>query len=507
MNRGVRRLGIGLMVCYLALFVQLNILQVGRKDELDSNPLNNRQTIREFNRPRGPIITSDGTVVARSISTPDSEFAFQRQYPLGDLFSHITGYYTFSFGSTGLEKSQNDVLTGKGNTLGEIDDIFQNSDTSGSVVLTLRSDVQRVAADALGTRVGSVVVMDPINGAVLAMVSYPRFDPNFVVDPDPDVAEDVLQFYNDFPGNPLRAAAWRDRFMPGSSFKVVTTGIGFENGVLSLDSTFPVETEWTPPQTTDPIENYGGLPCGGTMTEVFYRSCNIPFAQTAVALGPDRMVDGTRAWGIGETVPIDLPGAVASNFEIEGGFEDNIPLLAIGGFGQGETSMVPLQMAMVASTVANGGRMMTPYAVGSTFDNDGNTLSRTQPSVWKTPISSLTAATLNGLMVEVVNQGTGRPMQLAPDPQGNPVQGAAKTGTAQLSTEGPEQSNLWIIGFAPAEAPRYAIAVMVRGEPGDELSQSTGGRVAGPIAKTVLDYLIANPTPPATAPAPTQPQP
>jgi peptidoglycan glycosyltransferase len=164
-------------------------------------------------------------------------------------------------------------------------------------------------------------------------------------------------------------------------------------------------------------------------------------------------------------------------------------------------------MAMVASTVANGGRMMTPYAVGSTFDNDGNTLSRTQPSVWKTPISSLTAATLNGLMVEVVNQGTGRPMQLAPDPQGNPVQGAAKTGTAQLSTEGPEQSNLWIIGFAPAEAPRYAIAVMVRGEPGDELSQSTGGRVAGPIAKTVLDYLIANPTAPATAPTPIQPQP
>jgi peptidoglycan glycosyltransferase len=497
MNRTIRMLGVGLIVCYVALFIQLNVLQVGRKAELDAHPLNNRQTIREFNRPRGPIVTADGVVVARSVATPDGPFEYQREYPLGDLFSHITGYYTFSFGSTGLEKSQNGVLTGKGNTLGEIDDIFQNSDTTGSVVLTMRSDVQRVAAEALGERVGSVVVTDPDTGAILAAVSSPRYDPNFVVDPDPDVAEEVLNFYNEYPGNPLRAAVWRDRFMPGSAFKVVTTGVAFENGVADMSTVWPVETAWTPPQTTDPIENYGGTACGGTMIEVFYRSCNIPFAQMSVALGPDRMPAGARDWGIGEVVPVDLPGAVASNFDIEDGFEDNIPLLAIGGFGQGNTSMVPLHMAMVAATVANGGEMMTPYAVAATFDNDGNTLTRTAPSVWKTPISPATASDLTTLMISVVQQGTGQAMQLAPDPFGNPVQAAAKTGTAQLSTEGPEQSNLWIIGFAPAVNPKYAISVMVRGAPGDELSQSTGGRVAGPIAKQVLDYLIANPVPPA----------
>jgi peptidoglycan glycosyltransferase len=342
-----------------------------------------------------------------------------------------------------------------------------------------------------------VVVTDPDTGAILAAVSSPRYDPNFVVDPDPDVAEEVLNFYNEYPGNPLRAAVWRDRFMPGSAFKVVTTGVAFENGVADMSTVWPVETAWTPPQTTDPIENYGGTACGGTMIEVFYRSCNIPFAQMSVALGPDRMPAGARDWGIGEVVPVDLPGAVASNFDIEDGFEDNIPLLAIGGFGQGNTSMVPLHMAMVAATVANGGEMMTPYAVAATFDNDGNTLTRTAPSVWKTPISPATASDLTTLMISVVQQGTGQAMQLAPDPFGNPVQAAAKTGTAQLSTEGPEQSNLWIIGFAPAVNPKYAISVMVRGAPGDELSQSTGGRVAGPIAKQVLDYLIANPVPPA----------
>jgi peptidoglycan glycosyltransferase len=164
---------------------------------------------------------------------------------------------------------------------------------------------------------------------------------------------------------------------------------------------------------------------------------------------------------------------------------------------------VPMHMAMVAATVANGGKMMAPQVVDVTRFHDGSVLERSEPQVWKTPISPTTAATLNSLMVGVVNQGTGRQMQLA-----GGIQAAAKTGTAQLNATGePQRSHAWIIGFAPAEAPRYAIAVMLKGT-NDEISAGTGGKLAGPIAKQILDYLFATeataaattPTDPATVP-------
>jgi penicillin-binding protein A len=489
MNSKIRRLSIGLLVCYLALFVQLNILQVGKEEQLAEDPRNDRQTIRDFNRPRGPIVTVDGVVVARSVQTaPGSEFKYQREYPLGDLFANITGYYTFNYGSTQVERTQSDVLAGTTSQqrIQAIGDLLSGSDPTGSVVLTLRSDVQQVAKDALAGREGSVVVMEPSTGAILGMYSFPTFDPNQVAVHNSSEAADVLAFLNNYPGKPLLANAYQERYMPGSAFKVVTTGIAFENGITSLERVFPVETQYLPPQTNDPIQNYGGTACGGTMVEVFYRSCNIPFAQMAIELQAEAMVNGTKAWGIGEELPIDLPGAVASQFGEVSDFTDQQPLLAIGGFGQANDLMVPLHMAMVAATVANGGQMMEPYVVEATRFHDGSVLDRTDPEVWKTPISNDTAQTLTGLMVNVVNEGTGRPMQLA-----NGIQAAAKTGTAQLNASGePQRSHAWIIGFAPAEAPRYAVAVMLKGTT-DEISAGTGGKLAGPIAKQVFDHLFA----------------
>jgi peptidoglycan glycosyltransferase len=370
--------------------------------------------------------------------------------------------------------------------------VFGGADNSGSVALTLRADVQQVAANALGNREGSVVVMNPTTGAVIAMVSYPRFDANQVATHNAKDAENVLAYLNAYPGKPLLLNAYQENYMPGSAFKILTTSIAFENGATTMDRVWPVTTQWVPPQTTDPIQNYGGHACGGTMAQVFYLSCNIPFAQLAVQMGPDAMIAGTRAWGIGEKVPIDLPGAAASNFENANGkpidFANNIPLLAIGGFGQANDKMVPLQMCMAAATVANGGKMMKPYVIDAALDHDGKVLHRTTPTVWKTPITPATAATMNELMVGVVNKGTGRPMQLA-----NGVQAAAKTGTAQLNATGqPQRSHAWITAFAPAAAPQYAITVILKGTT-DEISAGTGGRLAGPIAKEVLDYMFANP--------------
>lgn len=494
MNQQIRKLAGGLLVLYLALFVALNVVQVGKKDELNANPQNNRQTIRDFNRMRGAIVTADGVVIARSVPSPaGDDFKYQRTYPDSRYFANITGYYTYSFGSTQLERTLNDVLMGD-TTQQKVDSLLGGSDNTGSAQLTLRADVQKIAAEALGDREGSVVVMDPATGAIIAMVSFPTYDANQVADHNTKTAEDVLDFLNNYPGKPLLANAYQENYMPGSSFKIITTGIALENGVTSLERRWASESEWIPPQTTDPIQNYGGNSCGGTMREVFYRSCNIPFAQMASELGPERMTAGIAAWGIGEKLPIDMPGAVASSFcgnvsPCDASFfNDQLPLLAIGGFGQGNDLMVPVHMCMVAATVANGGRMMSPYIVDATIAHDGSVLTRTSPTVWKQPISVGTATTLNGLMVDVVNNGTGKPMQLA-----GGIQAAAKTGTAQLNfVEGePQRSHAWIVGFAPAEAPRYAVAVILKGTT-DEISAGTGGRLAGPVAKTVLDYLFAN---------------
>jgi peptidoglycan glycosyltransferase len=201
-------------------------------------------------------------------------------------------------------------------------------------------------------------------------------------------------------------------------------------------------------------------------------------------------VNGSAAWGIGEPVPFDLPSPAASTLGDTSDLANNLPLLAIRGFGQGEDQMVPMHMAMVAATVANGGNMMTPYVIDARIDHSGAVLDRTQPSVWKTPISPANATILRDLMVQVAEVGTAS-CCIALE-SGLPV--AAKTGTAQLNATGePEQSHAWIVAFAPADTPRYVVAVMLKGT-NAEISASTGGRLAGPIAKAMLDIAIASET-------------
>jgi peptidoglycan glycosyltransferase len=199
------------------------------------------------------------------------------------------------------------------------------------------------------------------------------------------------------------------------------------------------------------------------------------------------MVEGIARWGIGEPIPIDLPRPAASTFGDTSDLANNLPLLAIRGFGQNDDQMVPMHMAMVAATVANGGKMMEPYVVARTIDHEGRVLDETEPSVWKTPISEQNALILNSLMQGVATRGTASCcIGLA-----NGISVAAKTGTAQLNATGePERSHAWIVAFAPAENPQYAIAVMLKGTTA-EISAGTGGRLAGPIAKTVLDAAFA----------------
>jgi len=490
MNARIRHLSLALLALFGLLFLQLQRWQVFDQKELSANPRNNRLTLREFNSPRGQIITADGVIIAESVpvNDPNNQFRYQRVYPENELFAHVTGYYTLNYGSTQLERVYTDVLAGKtaAQQVVGAGDIFTRTDTSGSVVLSVRADLQRLAQRELAGRVGSVVALDTRTGAVLAMYSNPTYDPNTVA-AHGNSTGDVLLALQDDPEKPLQAHTYQERYMPGSTFKILTTAIGLETGTIAEDTVFPNETEWTPPNTDNPIQNYGRRPCGGDLITVFARSCNIPFAQTAVNVGPEQMVEGVKRFGLEERIPFELPGAVTSTFGGDANaFTDSLALLAIHGFGQGSVQMVPLHMAMVSGAVANNGVMMRPYVVSETRYNDGRVLSRGSQSAWKQSMLPSTAALLNTFMQEVVRSGTASCcMQLA-----NGVIGAAKTGTAQLNAEGQtERSHAWITAFAPADAPRIAVSVMLKGV-NDDISAGTGGRLAGPIAKKILDQAL-----------------
>jgi peptidoglycan glycosyltransferase len=486
-NRQIRRLTVGLLVCFTVVFIQLNVVQIVRADRYNEDTANDREAVRDFSRDRGAIITADQVIVAESIDSND-RFKKQRRYPTGDLFGHVTGYLSFVYGSDGVERTSNDVLAGRTAELQleNLDELFSDRTNVGDVVLTLRRDLQEVARQALGEREGSVVLLDPRSGAVQAMWSFPSYDPNMLASHDFEAVGAIRTLLLADPRNPLLANSYRENYLTGSTFKVVTASAALESGIYTLDSFFPPTDSYTPPQTDNPIQNYEGTTCGGTFVDVFRRSCNTAFAEMSVTLGPDIMVDKAQDYGFNGRPPFDLPRPAVSTFGTVEFFEDNIPLLAIGGFGQGETKASPLQMALVAAGVANGGVIMEPYVVAETRGPDGNVLDRTEPTAWRTAIEPDLAATMRDLMVEVVNDGTARCcMQLA-----NGVQAAAKTGTAQLNPEGaPPASHAWIIAFAPAEAPRYAIAVMVKAAP--EVTAGTGGTVAGPIARQVLDAALA----------------
>jgi len=211
-NSRIRRLSLVLIVLYVVLFVQLNIIQVGGKQRLDNDARNTRQTVRDFNDPRGDIVTSDGVVIATSVrSQPGDQFDWQRTYPGGDLYSAVTGYYTFGHGATQIERAQNDVLAGRTGRqqLSGLASLFDGGDTSGSVVVSIDSRIQQAAANALAGREGTVVVIEPATGAVKAMYSNPTYDPNQVAVHDDELAGDIISFLNDIrsatcPGRPSR---------------------------------------------------------------------------------------------------------------------------------------------------------------------------------------------------------------------------------------------------------------------------------------------------------------
>jgi peptidoglycan glycosyltransferase len=489
MNTQIRRLGIGLLACYLALFVMLNWIQVFNKDTLDNHPLNTLKVKQQFNKPRGTITSADGALLAESVDVPDSkQFPLQRRYPEAGLFAHLTGYYSFDHGSSGLERQYDDELTGQtiGQQIRGFADLLNPRAQVGNLTLTVRKDLQQVAKQALGERHGSVVAVDPRTGEILAFWSYPSYDPNLVSSLDSKTSDFAWGAYNADDAKPLLAHQYQETYFPGSTFKVVTGSTGLQSGTVTVDNpSYPVATSYTPPQTNKAINNFGGEACGGTLFNILRVSCNSSFAQMGTeTIGPDKMINGAQSFGFNSRPPIDLPEPAASFFPTS--FKDDLPALAQSSIGQRDVQATPLQMAMMAATIANGGRTMKPHVVREVRDSEGAVIQRGSISQWLQPLSADNAQTMRQAMIGVVNNGTATAMKIP----GYEVGG--KTGTAQLGTD-PPRSHAWIIGFAgpPGGAPEIAIAVVVLDQPG--ASEATGGRVAAPIAKQVMEAYLANP--------------
>jgi len=480
MTRQIRLVGVGLMVCFSILFVQLNRLTVFQAAELNDNPVNTRAILRDFTQPRGTVTTADGVVIARSVPS-DDRFELQREYPEGGLFAHITGYFSLTLGSSGVERTYNDELAGRtlDLSLQNLGDLFVDRERTGDLTLSVRADLQRVASEQLGEQEGSVVAIDPRTGEILAMVSYPSYDPNLLADHDTAQAANVATLLDGSPDKPRLSRAYQDRFFPGSTFKVVTAAAGLTSGEVTVDSPrYPVTTEYTPPRTTRPLRNFGGSSCGGTLFPILRVSCNTAFAQMGVDTGADEMIARSEAFGFNQDVPIDLTAPARSNFPTD--FERNEPALAQSAIGQFEVAATPLQMAMVAGGIANeDGEVMSPHVLREVRDPDGNVVDTYDPETWTEAIDPGTAAILREAMVGVVESGTATRLAVP----GFTVGG--KTGTAQLGTD-PARSHAWIIGFGgpPGQPASIAVAVIIEGQPG--ASEQTGGRVAAPIAQAVM---------------------
>ncbi len=481
MNRQIRRLGVFLMLCFVALFVQLNYVQVLRAHDLNTKPGNSRPIDQAFSRPRGTISTADGTVIARSVPSGD-HFKYQREFPERDLFGFITGYFNFTFGATGLEASYNAELSGRTakQQVRSFSDLFVDHDHTGNLRLTLRKDVQEVARQQLGDRKGSIVALNPKTGAVLAFWSFPSYDPNALSRHDKGGAE-AKALLEASPDKPLLPRMYRETFFPGSTFKVVTGSVGVQTGMVTpTQPAYPSVSSYTPPQTNRPLRNFGGEVCGGTLFDILAKSCNSAFAKMGVDLGPGKMISGVQRFGFDDKPPIDLPAAAPSRFPTN--FDQNLPALAQSAIGQNSVSATPLQMALVAAAIANGGQIMAPHLLDEIRDGDGNLVKRARPTVWTTPISPQTADVMHQAMIQVVQRGTATRLALP----GFEVGG--KTGTAQLGSN-PPTSHAWIIGWAgpPGDA-KVAVAVIVERQTG--ASEATGGRVAAPIAQAVMAKIL-----------------
>ena len=442
---------------------------------LRDNPLNARQLLEQERISRGEILAANGTVLARSL--PGREGTYTRTYPTGSLFAHPLGYYFTNLGATGLEKYRNDVLEGQTQSnLQTVLNQLQGVKPAGDKVITsLDPTAQRVAQQALGEHHGAVVALDPRTGAVKVMVSNPSYEPNALRLPG-----GLAHVAGSGSGALVNRAA-QDGYAPGSTFKVVTATAAIDSGRYTPESTVSGRDGVLIsglPLSNDDHENFGQI----TLTEALVHSVNTVYAQVAVSLGKRLLGTYMRRFGFNREPQLDYPAtemSVSGEYFNERPIPPTSPRVDVGrmGIGQDKLEVTALQMAQVASAVADGGRLMVPHLTSRIVDPEGRTVQTIGPRLQSVVMKRSTASSVAGMMQKVVEEGTGTPAQIPG------VAVAGKTGTAETQI-GNAINNVWFIAFAPVSAPRVAVAVTLQDVPGQ------GASFAAPVAKEVMESLL-----------------
>ena len=473
MNRSIRLVAGFALLLTLVLLANLTVIQAFREDEYANNALNQRGFLEMKSIPRGQISTG-GVVLAASQA--DEEGFYDRSYPADNpnAYAPVVGYLSDQYGASGIEASYNQVLNGTDDSLATSRwwDTITGKETAGAnVELTLNPNAQQVAHQQLVANgyEGAAVALRPSTGEVLAMASSPSFDPNPIV--NDATAEQAWAEVNNQPGNPLINHASQETLPPGSIFKIITTAAGLQNG-YSADSRLTGASEITLPGTETTLTNYGGQTCGGSeevsLETAFALSCNTAFVEMGVDMGPDALRQSAEAFGVGETYDLGVPMASGSLGELP-----DAAALGQSAIGQYDVTMSALQAAVMAATVANDGLRMEPYLVDRITGTDLRELRSHDTHEVTQAVSPEIADQLTDLMFASERNTAG----------GGDNGIASKTGTAEHGPEG-TPPHTWYVAFDPDAD--VAVAVVVKNG-GGYGTTATGGQVASPIGRAVLD--------------------
>lgn len=491
MNRQIARLGLVGLALIAALIVATTYWQTWAAAGLADRQDNEIQRVAQFSIKRGLIRAADGTILAANRKKKVAgQTLYFRRYPQGALFAHVVGYSTQSRSRAGIEASENDYLTGANANLSTVlnttlDRLRGATIKGNDVWLTLRPSAQRAAMAQLAGKCGSVVALDPRTGAVLVMASRPTYDPNLV--------EGNFGAISHIQGACRSAAPLLNRatdglFTPGSSFKVVTAAAALDSGRYSINSSFVdrgycIEYGKQVHNFADQgvAEVFGAV----SFLQALEHSINAVFCDIGKAIGAKTILDEAKQFGFYSDPPLETPSNERSPSGLYNGprlFDPQKPQFQVDpgrlAFGQERMLATPLQMAMVAAAVANHGTIMSPYVVGRVTSPGGGIVTRTSPHKYKQAMQVTTAHDLTQMMEAVVNGGTGTEAQIPG------IAVAGKTGTAETGGQ-VNPNTTWFIAFAPADHPRVAVAVVLENQTG------AGGTTAAPIAKAVMQALLA----------------
>jgi penicillin-binding protein A len=488
-NRALRRISIAVLVMFLLLLVNINYLQGFEPASLASKPNNARAFEAQFQYQRGSIVTSDNVTIAESKPSNDI-YKYQRVYPYGPEYAPVTGYDTL-YSQSGIEYYENSVLNGSDSSLtvrNFIDLLTGKQRKGASVTVTINSAAQNAAWNALQSttngKPGAVVALDPQTGAILAMASYPSYDPNQLATHDGNKLNAVDKALLLDPGNPLLNRAINFTWPPGSTFKIVTSSTYLTQNPGSTPQTSVYSpTVLKLPQTTHVLTNNDGEICGdGTgqtpLITAFAQSCDTTFGNIGMKLGGPTLNDFAGLFGMNsDTLKIPMP-VTRSDYVIP----LSPPLTAFSAIGQYDDTVTPLQEAMFAAAIANGGKLMTPYLVKQVTASDLSTIQTTTPTQLGQAVSPAVAAYVGQMMLAAVQDPEGTANAFNTGAVGFTM--AGKTGTAQNGVNNTGLNDAVFSCYAPYGNPQIAVGVIIQGG-------GYGATAAAPIAVQVIKAYLA----------------